>query len=231
MNTVSIRTARAWRLWTTRTLLAVLPLFAIGRESHAIVLVDQPPDPRILAGSSSPLDYYGQTPGRILADDFLIASPAIASRVTWWGQHSPSSSGFDDYLIAFYSDAAGRPGAKLTEFDVVFASSPHASIPNLMEYQAELPGGFAIAAGTRYWLSIYNASPAAAWRWNNSVFGSDVCVQSNAPPGDEWVTIPGNGSDLGFQLIAIPEPSAAAIALAAIASILHRCRRFADREL
>jgi hypothetical protein len=128
------------------------------------------------------------------------------------------------------ANSNGRPGAKLAEFDVVFAGSPHASIPNLMEYQADLSGGFAIAPGTRYWLSIYNASPAAAWRWNNSLFGSDVSVQSDAPPGDKWIAIPGNGSDLGFQLIAIPEPSTAAIALAAIASILKRRRYFADRD-
>jgi hypothetical protein len=230
LMSLSFRTYRARPRWITRILLAVLPLSAIGRESHAIVLVDQLPDPRILAGSSSPLDFYGQTPGRITADDFLIDSPALASHVTWWGQHARPSSGIDDYLVAFYADAAGLPGAKLAEFDVVFASSAHASIPNLMEYQADLSGGFAIAAGTRYWMSMYNANPAAAWRWNNSVYGSDVSTQSNAPPGNEWFAIPGNGSDLAFKLIAIPEPSTVAIALAAIASSLNRRRRLADGE-
>jgi hypothetical protein len=151
----------------------------IGREGHAVALVDQPPDPAIAPGSSSPLDYLGQMPGAITADDVLLASPAIANLVTWWGQHAPRTSGIDDYLVAFYADAAGHPGAKLAEFDVAFASSPHASIPNLMECRAVSQSPQGLITGCR----SNNASPATAWRWNNSVYGSDVSVKSNAPPG------------------------------------------------
>jgi hypothetical protein len=195
----------------------------------AETVFEQPPDPRILAGTSSPLNFSGMTPGRRTADDFVIAERAFIHEIDWWGQHAPPSSGLDDFTFSFYADAGGLPGSPLLQTRGSVIAMPHATISGLTDYQAILDSPFGTQRGVKYWLSIFNASPGAAWRWNNSIIGNEASVQSFIPPGNEWFHVNGSDIDASFRLQgdAVPEPASMGLWLLSLAiAFCRRPRRF-----
>jgi hypothetical protein len=190
-----------------RVVLLLTVLAAATGEASGAVVFEQPPDPRISAGISSPLGYRGEKPGRRTADDFTILADTRIIQIDWWGQHAPPSSGLDDYTFGLYTDADGLPGDLLLETRGNVVSMPNSQISNLTDYQAILDVPFDVSGGQRYWLSVFNASPKAAWRWNNSIIGNEASVQTFVPPDNEWHLVPGTDVDLSFRLVEIPEPA------------------------
>ena len=169
------------------------------------VLFEQPPDPHIHAGSASTLDFYGKHPSRRSADDFTINENSLVSEIVWWGQHAPPSSGNDDFVITFYENDRDAPGRVLSESRGKVTVTQHATIPNLTEYRILLSKGLPVETGKRYWLSIYNSSPGAAWRWNNSVVGNNFKVHSYEPFDNGWQVVDGQYVDSSFRLSSVPQ--------------------------
>jgi len=151
--------------------------------------------------SSSTLDNGGNFPGFRTADDFTLATESQVHEVEWWGSHSPNGSGLDDFTFTFYSDAAGLPGSILLSTTGTLSITP-AGGSNF--YTSALASSFTAAAGTTYWLSIFNGEQEASWRWDNAA-GSGV--QATEPPGTTWLSTPAVAYRL--QGTVVPEPSTA----------------------
>jgi len=150
---------------------------------------------------SSTLDSFGHTPGFRTADDFVLATDAIISDVHWWGG---SNSGGDNFQFTFYADGSGVPGAILhSSGGSLSATTVNVGSPSdpVTFYSSDLVSPFSAAAGTTYWLSIFNQAPDASWQWliaNN--FGDGGRQGFN--PGPPWSS---STSDMAFQMT-VPEP-------------------------
>ncbi|CAN0494399.1 unnamed protein product, partial [Phaeothamnion confervicola] len=84
----------------------------------------------------------------------------------------------DDFRISFYTNEADRPGTLLSDVGGSVLESPNSQIPGLTNYKLTLSTPFAAQSGVSYWISIFNQSPGAVWRWNNSMVGDHTSVQS-----------------------------------------------------
>lgn len=190
------------------------------------VVFDQPQDPTVHPGVSSALDFTGEVPGRRTADNFIVTTNASIGRVEWSGLHSPLSSGVDDFRISFYANEADHPGSLLSEVGGSLVGHPNSQILGLTDYRMNLSTLFAAQSGVSYWISIFNQSPGAVWRWNNSVTGDNKSVQSLVPPDNQWFHAQGEGVDLGLRLIATPVPGMGMVTGISVAMLLWaRARR------
>jgi hypothetical protein len=85
--------------------------------------------------------------------------------VEWWGNLRSGSASFQ---ITFYSNSGGNPGSSLTTIDVTPTSSSDTTgspFDPVTFYSANLSTPFIAAAGTEYWMSVFDAAPDARWRW------------------------------------------------------------------
>jgi hypothetical protein len=189
--------------------MASLPLLSLVAVAERPIIAYHPPDPRILAGTSSSLDYYGNSPGYISADAFFIYDATAILDIEWWGLHDPPSSNLDDFVFTIYRNKNGfLPGDVIRQATGSVFSQQVPEIDGLTAYSVRLDSPILLDEGlSYYWLSIYNANEGASWRWNNSLSGTNSKVRSLSPPGDDWVRVPGNATNGSFILIAVPEPS------------------------
>jgi hypothetical protein len=172
------------------------------------------------AYNSSTLDGAGVPPGFTTADDFLVPSGATITDVHWWGE---SVSGGDDFVFTFYADGGGLPGAVLHTTGGTLAKvvdNPGSSLDPVFFYSSDLTTSFLAAAGTTYWISIFNQAGDAAWNW---------LVADDAGNGGRQDTNPGPPwdrptSNLAFQLTAVPEPAALTLLGAGLAYVAARRR-------
>lgn len=181
-----------------------LLLCSLTFSSFAVTLFEQPPDPRVHPGISSSLGFDGASAGRRTADDFSLSADAVVNEIVWWGQHAPPSSKRDDFVATFYGEKDAFPGPLIVQSRGKLTSAPHPSIPALTEYRIVLSCPLHAKAGTRYWLSIFNAESGAAWRWNNSVVGNNSSVQTILPAESQWKAARGEALDTSFRLGAVP---------------------------
>ncbi len=169
------------------------------------VIFDQP-NCVTLCGSrtSSTLNFLGGSPGFRTADDFSFAGGATITDIHWWGQ---LAAGGESFTFTFYDDNAGNPGA------ILFATTGSLSKVSLGGgrgfYESDLDSPFLAAAGTRYWLSIFNAAPDAAWAWLDAGLAGNGSVQMQNDTAT-WNTVT---VDRAFQLTGTPVPEPASLAL------------------
>lgn len=182
----------------------LLFLCTLSGPAIAATVFEQATDPRVHPGSSSVLDFYGNSPGRRVADDFVLGANTVVNEVVWWGQHAPPSSKSDDFIVSFYEEKDGFPAKRILESRGKLTSAVHASIPVLTEYRIVLSCPLEAKAGTRYWLSVFNAGSGAAWRWNNSRVGNNHSASAIPPSETEWKGSTGEATDLGFRLGNVP---------------------------
>ena len=165
---------------------------------------------------SSSLDNFGQVPGFRTADDFVLMAKAVIYGVNWWGE---ANSGGTDFQFVFYSDMGGEPGTILkVSGGTLFSSTVNVGSPNdpVNYYSTMLGSPFTAEAGTSYWLSIFNQSPSASWKWLSADIwgnGSRVGSMSFDPPL-------GSASNMAFQLVPAPEPTTGWLLLVGIAAFL-----------
>lgn len=182
-----------------------------GGTAGASVVFDQPPGANSNAEYiSSTLDNFGAQPGYRVADNFSLAAGATISDVHWWGE---SNSGGDDFTFTFFSDNTGIPGSVLLSTSGTLTKSTvnvGSAWDPVTFYSSDLAVPFAGAAGTTYWLSIFNGASNASWLW----------LKADAPGDGAWVQQNGNQTwsalndmainDMAFQLT-VPEPATLAL--------------------
>ena len=161
---------------------------------------------------SSFINAFGHLSSQNLADDFTVGAETFIHRVPAWGFYNDDNApAVERMRVRFYDDVAGLPGSVV--FEQEFSDSqrtPTGQIvfvgiaPREYAYTFELAAPINVLAGTRYWLELIQiGDPGTAWRWETSSSANRNHVFIN-PFVSDWTF--SNGSDLAFQLIAIPEP-------------------------
>jgi PEP-CTERM motif len=162
---------------------------------------------------SSTLNNFGQLPGIITADDFVLATNAIITDVHWWGE---SNLGGNAFRFTFYADGGGVPGSILhTSLGFFLASTVNvgSGFDPVSFYSSILDSPFSASAGTTYWLSVFNQAGDASWLWlaaDDSGNGAAVGVI----PGPPWSH---SQLNMAFQLTTVPEPASVALLCAGLA--------------
>jgi hypothetical protein len=131
----------------------------------------------------------------------------------------------DNFTIRLYADDGGQPGAELASFaagevyrwgydgdgylEFPTPGDPMSGGVASFTYEYILPTPFAVQANTRYWVSIVNAAPDEAWRWQASDSANEPGVQfrATAPVGGAWTAH--NAApvhDLAFRIETAPVP-------------------------
>jgi len=192
----------------TLVLLSALTLGAVAvQPALATTLYSQPP-------TQTDGYQYGWFSSDIFiaADDFTLASGGTIAYVAWSGDYlGPSPLGGTEtvqasepagatFTIDFYSDSgSGIPGTLLSS-STTFTGAATGIAP--------LSNPFAAAAGTEYWISIYENSGGAQdilWFWDQASGGDDAdAISDNGAGGfhPETSATVGAGSeeDLAFSL-------------------------------
>jgi hypothetical protein len=172
------------------------------------------------------------------ADTFRLAQGGSIRGIRWWGAAEGAESAAVENVAGFevqiYASGAFFPGALLYserfEFDQTAASATGRIGNGVQEFvhSVELSDAFAAAAGVRYWLLIA-ADPIRpegdGWLWGDAdpSLGLDAFSASRAWGSANWQAT--SGYDSAFELLDVPTPSGAGIALIFGAAGLGRRRR------
>lgn len=211
-----------------RSLCLLLPILATPAAMAAEVVYEQP------AGSAGTWasDVRPSGAGFQTFDNFSLAQASSIGSVTWRGGNldlggdGPVPLDTTSFRLSFWSNAAGAPGAALFSVDVAFAdviatfqgeeTATGAALPlDVYEFEADLGGSFAAAAGTTYWFSVLSMSPTSdptfVWRSGTGGDGNSyqVALSSGGVVTDSFV----RGGDRAFSLVEVPEPESAALLL------------------
>ena len=230
---------------STRTkfmLAAVVVIIAIrGSQCAAGIIVydNLPPTPyypRVLAGLGMRRDYVSQSAQQLTpASSGRLATLDLPILFGGRWEHA------DDLTLTIVSDDNGLPSAaKLwsqTYIDKV--RSNHLPAENTLPLSFDVENGLILQAGTRYWL-IATANPVYAelhhyWAFTSNATADPQALHIDNPQPDwpewpvgEWFLINGMSNvegTLGLRVTVIPEPAAAALMLAATATLLVVRRR------
>lgn len=210
------------------SLCLLLPILAAPAAMAAEVVYEQP------AGSAGTWasDVRPSGAGFQTFDNFSLTQAASIGAVTWrggnldLGGNGPVPLDTTSFRLSFWTDAAGAPGAALFSVDVAFAdvtanfqgqeTATGAALPlDVYEFEADLGGAFAAAAGTTYWFSVLSMSPTSdptfVWRSGTGGNGTSyqVALSSGGVVADTFV----RGGDRAFSLVEVPEPETALLLL------------------
>jgi len=158
-------------------------------------------------------------------DNFTLGADSVISEVQFTGVYfNPSQQGnIQSWNIQFYADNNGQPGLLLATKNInnngnetllgTFNGTP--------AYTYDLPGlGFAAAAGTTYWLSLYpDLTFPPQWGWAISSEGDGVAYQDFFGTRSQ---LPGYQA---LMLIGTPEPGTLVMlgtGMLALAGVIRR---------
>jgi hypothetical protein len=171
-----------------------------------------------------------------IADNFLLSSPSVATKVNWWGlYYLGNTPAQDDFVVRIFADAGGSPASlPFSEFVNVNPgrtdTGASTSGYKIYAYSALLPSSVSLAANTTYWLSIVNYTPTAAdgqWCWQLATNTGTLRVRYNdAYP---WLLENTRGiTAFNFEGTVVPEPSTGAL-LTGVGALVLLARRMRGR--
>ena len=232
-----------------RLLLPVLALLVFPAAADAALLFSTTPNGNAAWGSD-----YGTVGGSGFRtyDNFLLNSGAYVDTVTWdflyldLNAPLPAPAPAPDvnqWVVAFYADNAGVPGAQLATHTFAAADVTASLVGtgtygvggnvyniNSYHYSIDLPAAFLAQQDTTYWLSVLALSntynPIAAWRGGNGG-PADTTYQEQLGPGMAVVGDFERGGDRAFSLAGrqAPEPSMLLLAAMGLGAAVVRRRR------
>jgi hypothetical protein len=189
------------------SLLTLLFILAIGNIASAATLYQHDLD-ATLSGA------YSNLGGWINADNFTLSTDAVITGVNWYGYYNsePASSSSILFDLNFHSDVGNLP-----DLVPIYSQSLSLSITdigidaingnNIYRFEAALATSFAVSAGERMWLSVFDTDPSTSqWLWSRHLPTGDGFAIRNTNP--ELITdwIPEGGGDLAFELVGDPVP-------------------------
>jgi hypothetical protein len=175
----------------------------------------------------------------LAADNFTLASNQTLARVRWWGNGDdfglPNLQNFTQFTVTLHQRlGSGLPGAII--YQEVFATANTSPVDTgllsfnntkVWQQTAALTTPQALAAG-EYMLSVgvsgYVDNQGSIWFWITSLQGDDF-IAFDSYDGNGWRPFTTPPLDLSFELLAIPEPTTAAGALAGLLAVAIRRRR------
>ncbi len=147
-------------------------------------------------------------------DNFTIAGGATITGANFVGLNQGTTIG--DFVVSFYADAAGQPGASLFSVGVAGNGNETSLGAGMFSYSLSTsPFTFAAAAGTQYWISIVpDADFPPQWFWGLSASGDGQIYEDFEGTRTHYTTGNCQGystCDLAFELIGtssnqVPEP-------------------------
>ena len=230
-----------------RLVLPVLALFVCVPSADAAPLFATTLNSNAAYGSD-----YGNNSGFRTYDNFELATSSHVEALTWdflfidLAHPQPASAPTDDvtqWIVSFYADNAGVPGAQLASHsfapaDVTssfLSQSTYSAGGNTYNvtsyhYSAGLPTDFLALADTTYWLSVFALSdayyPVAAWRGGSGGLGPST-YQQHLGLNMSVTGVSTYASDRAFSLEGrqAPEPSVLLLTAAGFAAAVLRRRR------
>lgn len=169
---------------------------------------------------------------QLVADDVMLAEPAVIRRIVFWGFYHFDSLPKEDeiFRIRLYDARLGDglPGIVLYE---TFLANPTRNFtgrfiatsggPAEFRFMSDLTMPMLLDAQTPYWLEVaQDGILESHFRWEVSISG-DLNQAFINPFVDDWTPAPG---DTAYQLIAIPEPQSFLLFLFGIAICWRRRR-------
>ncbi len=219
---------------TAATHLVAFNTIALAAEQN--VLVDHQPTRR--GGPAADTDFInmsGHESWQLLADDFSLSATTAIGRVTAWGFYNldnPPST--ETMRIRFYDSRPGDgfPGNVLYEqqfssFSRIATGQIVFDNDGLREffYTFDLPVPVILDASTQYWLELVQLNDVTtAFRWESSSSGNRSLVFEH-PAFPDWTLA--SGSDVAFQLFAVPEPTSLVLISLSLLQMVSARRRAA----
>ena len=159
---------------------------------------------------------------QVSADDFVLAPGSnILADIHWFGSYGVfpgvPEPAEDDFTIEIFSDLTQAPEHVIDVGNQATRKSlgPRGALDEAFEYGVDI-SPIVLAAGTTYWLSIFNNTqdgPNGAWAWTFSV---DLLGGGDAAVGNPGALSPFGGEN-SFFLTTVAVPTPASLTLIALA--------------
>jgi hypothetical protein len=165
----------------------------------------------------------GQFWSQRIADNFVLDNDYVVDGIRWWGSSenylSNDLTNFKNFVIEFYDDAGGAPGASIGQV-VVDKNNTNPTLTGAqnsgggLEYLMETSLNLHLLGGVAYWVSVgsENVNPGDdgfVWSTNFTHGEGNIAADFFDGAGYQPLFV---GSDQAFELTgAVPAPGAAAV--------------------
>jgi hypothetical protein len=237
MGVVNTRKKRT--ICQTLTLGCLLSL-SVSSAAQGEIVVDQPPNQT--NGQASDTEFIASGSGsatwQLIADDFMLAAPAVARHISFWGffggnfDEFPEPAPLSETLrVRIYGARTvdGLPDSRNVLIEEVFSNPLRTPtgltvalgpLPPEYQYDLDFTVPLFLSANETYWIELAQLGDINShFRWERGTGPiSDFAFQN--PNVTDWGNLPGN---FAFRISTVPEP--ASIYLLILGALITRWGR------